>query len=109
MKEIYTASDYAGLKIGTLEFYYGYEQTYCKEHGRGGFPHGHQCDCDDTEWCFVVWSDYKKGKEILYYTRSQIEKWYEYASPELDRGEQEYWLLAGIGMYLATLTSKEEK
>ena len=48
--EVSVASDYAVMTIdgGRLKFYYGYERTWCQEHGNDS-----QCDCG-TSWCFTV-------------------------------------------------------
>ena len=46
----YSASDYAGLVTPHVEFYYGYEKTWCPDHNHGPCPE----DCDKAEWCFTA-------------------------------------------------------
>lgn len=78
MKEItqYYTDDYAGLTVGNLEFYYGYEVE----------------DTETNEWCFQVKN---KGAEIYRVTSSEIEELLNdrYLNP-ID------YLLAGIGMWI---------
>ena len=83
--------DYAALDTPDIDFYYGYESTYCSEHGYGPDDECPDDDCDDvTEWCFVVT---RKGKEIFKRRSSEI--------PVEEGSEPVRFLLAGIGLYLA--------
>ena len=99
--EIYEASDYAGLRAGGYEFYYGYEKIYCPTHDVYGVQDSSSCkydnnaenDCDqNTEWAFVA----KKGDRIITsYAKSDLE------SIAKDSDSTAYWLLAGIAKMLA--------
>lgn len=69
--DVYTSDDYAGLSLGNLHFYYGYEVT------------------EDDEWCFTVT---KGDRELFKMPMSKLH-------PEKD--EVPFWyLVAGIGHYL---------
>jgi len=92
--ETFINDDYAALDVGDLEFYYGYESTYCSKHGHGS-ENGCE-DCDDLEWCFVV---FKKGKLIFKKRQSQL--------PVAANSDPVVFLLAGIGSYL--LDKKRKK
>ena len=45
----YEASDYAGLVTDNAKFYYGYEDTWCPEHGFSP-----DCECDNKDWVFAA-------------------------------------------------------
>lgn len=100
MKEInaFINDDYAGLDAGDLEFYYGYEVTYCSEHGYGPSNKCDQYECDDVEWCFTVT---KKGKKVYRIPSSRM--------PVDRNSDPVIYLLAGIGMYLAKSERKKRK
>lgn len=68
---LYTASDYAGLSAGAVNFYFGYEQTMF------------------DEWCFVA---KEHGKETLRLPQSKL--------GVRDRWDVTENLLAGIGLWL---------
>lgn len=77
---IYEASDYAGMNVGDLSLYYGYEKIFCPTHHVYGMQESTSCehdnnaenDCDnDIEWCFAA----KFGdKPAVWYSRSDLEK-----------------------------------
>ncbi len=75
--ENYYSDDYAGLKAGNLEFYYGYEVM----------------DPGSGDWCFEV---KKAGQGIFRATATEIRMATQ--SDQLD-GCRDY-LIAGIGMWL---------
>lgn len=57
MINVYSSSDYAGLRAGDFSFYYGYERIFCKKHGFQIAETTDECDdlsdeCQDAEWCF---------------------------------------------------------
>jgi len=83
--DVYAKSDYAGLKLGEIEFYYGYEDTFCEEHG------SQRCVdfCDKSEWAFTV---RLKGEEVIRIPQSKLH-------PKAGE-EVMFYLLAGIGHYL---------
>ena len=101
-EEVYEASDYAGLRAGEWQFYYGYERVYCPRHAHAGAQDSTSCqhdnnaenDCDnDTEWCFVA----KKGdKEIATYIKSDLESLVRFEDSTA------HYLLAGIARMLAS-------
>lgn len=77
--DIYEASDYAGLKAGGYDFYYGYEVIYCPKHSYAGIQESPHCahdnnadnECDnDTEWCFTARKD---GEIFASYIQSDLE------------------------------------
>lgn len=77
--KVYYSDDYAGLKAGDLDFYYGYE---VEEKG---------------EWCFQV----KKGEVVLVtLTTSEIQS----VSDPFQLDDPKDFLLAGIGMFLAKVS-----
>lgn len=94
--QINESSDYATLRAGELEFYYGYERIYCPRHAYAGIQNSTSCqhdnnaenDCDnDTEWCFVA----KKGDaEIVTYVKSDLETLVK------NEDSTAHFLLAGI-------------
>lgn len=77
---LYSASDYVGVTIGDLSFYYGYEETTGNE-DEGGW----------RSWCFVARDD---GEEVMRIPTADL-------CPRAD-GMAEY-LLSGIAQYLAKL------
>lgn len=86
---LFWSDDYAGLRTGELDFYFGYERTSC--------PHGHDADCDycdEKEWCFVARRD---GREVARYTQGELDR---DTDGRLDPGEPYGHLLAGIGRFL---------
>ena len=98
--EIYEASDYAGLRAGGYEFYYGYEKVYCPKHEVYGVQDSPNCkydnnaenDCDqNTEWAFVAQKD---GRIIKSYAQSDL------VSLAKDSDSTAYYLLAGIAKML---------
>jgi len=79
---VYEASDYAGLIIGDLKFYFGYEET---------IPDNPNDDDIETEWAFVV----KDGdQEIMRLPQSSLEKIAK------DDDSMAQLLLAGIAYYI---------
>lgn len=79
--DVYTSDDYCGLESGKYKFYFGYEETFCEEHGTES--------CDDSEWAFTAQVDDKEVMRIpkskLHPTKDEVPFWY---------------LVAGIGMFL---------
>lgn len=95
----YTNDDYAGLDMGDIKFYYGYEETHCNTHGADSGA----CEedgCDEQEWCFVARG--KGGKILLKATRSELDP----------TGEHEYnmtnMLLLGMGRFIKEISKKYE-
>lgn len=81
--ETYKNDDYAGLEIGNLKFYYGYEVVDKQE-----------------DWCFQV----KSAGEVLYTVpRRKIEK-----SVEGRFDEPIDYLMAGIGLWLKETFKKKK-
>lgn len=76
MGNAYSASDYAGLKAGVYEFYFGYEHTKCPTHGNDA---GEACgECGMDVWAFVAWRDGKQlgrlsAKELSYHGEDCME------------------------------------
>lgn len=102
MKKIepYSASDYAGLEMGNLAFYYGYEQLYPA-------LGPDEEETDEHEWAFVV---FYKGKEQRRIGFSQILKRVSDSyGNSLDMYECEKVLIAGIGVYLQDKLVKGER
>lgn len=91
--EVYYSDDYAGCTNGKHDFYFGYEMTFCKSHGKDT-----NCECDGKDDCFVASID---GKEAMRLTRTEIEKIVSYASPTLSEPPQ--YLMAGIMEYMKLL------
>jgi hypothetical protein len=90
--EIYEASDYCGLRNGEVQFYYGYEATYCPEHDDERI-----CEavmCEKREWCFTATKD---GTEVLRLPTSKL--WY------INDAHIVWYLLSGIGQYLKADTT----
>jgi hypothetical protein len=82
--DIYTSDDYCGLEVDKYKFYYGYEETFCIQHGT-------KCPdyCDDQEWAFTAEVD---GKEVLRLPKSKVHP---------TKNEEPFWyLVAGIGHFL---------
>ena len=83
------ASDYATLHAENATFYFGYEETWCPEHGFRDDVEGQKsCDGCDTEWCFVA----KLNGETVRVQQSKLG-----ASDKWDCREN---LLMGIGWVL---------
>lgn len=82
--DIFQASDYCGMSYGRYSFYYGYERTYCPEHGNDK----DQC-CDKWEWAFVAYIDHIEEMRLptseLWYIQDATIVWY---------------LLSGIGQFM---------
>lgn len=76
--EQYYSDDYAGMKSGRFEFYYGYEIV----------------DKKNDEWCFQV---KENGAQKYILTRSYIEQNIE-DNMQLDKPQD--YLIAGIGLWL---------
>lgn len=87
----YRASDYAGVDVGDLHFYYGYEQRLCPKHGKNPDCEDEH-DCEKVEDCFVVT---KKGKEIMRIPDSKLHKG---GAEDVNHG-----LVLGMAYYLANL------
>lgn len=84
--DVYTSDDYCGLEAGRYQFYYGYEEVWCVDHGPA-CPEGY--DCEKSEWAFTAQID---GKEVMRLPKSKLH-------PE--KGEVPFWyLVAGIGHFL---------
>lgn len=84
----YSASDYAGVVMGGMSFYYGYEERYCKKHKAS------DCECDEREWCFLAQKDKEK---LLVLTRSDL--W-----PDARHESPEFYLAIGIARYYQSLS-----
>ena len=68
---MYSNDDYAGMTIGPLEFYYGYEVTKCLKHPKKSAEYCEHMECDVRELCFVV----SKGEDnILVISNSELQK-----------------------------------
>jgi len=91
--EVFYSDDYAGCENGKFSFYFGYEMTFCKLHGKDT-----DCECENKEDCFVARVD---KKEAMRLTRGEIEVLVEYASPELSEPPQ--YLMAGIMEYFKNI------
>jgi hypothetical protein len=96
--KFYSSDDYIGCKSKTYSFYYGYEKTFCKKHGKDS-----NCECPSKEDCFVA---EKKGKEILRVTSSQLGKKNNSDSLYYDIPYPAGELLLGILLTLETLQEK---
>lgn len=83
----YSASDYAGVVMGGMAFYYGYEEQYCKKHEVD------DCECGEREWCFLAQKDKEK---LLVLTRSDLWPGARIESPE-------FYLAIGIARYYQSL------
>lgn len=84
---IYQSSDYCGMSIGSLSFYYGYEDTMCPKHRSE-----EQCerlDCELREWCFSVMEN---DKVLLRLPTSKL--WF------INDADIMWYLLSGIAQYL---------
>ena len=64
------SDDYIGATIAGIDFYYGYEFTYCNKHG---VQMHNMCGCDDTEWLAVAYLG-KYDNVLLAMTADEIEK-----------------------------------
>lgn len=51
-QDVYEASDYAGINAGDVRLYYGYEHTWCSNHGFDASECGDE-ECD-REWSFLA-------------------------------------------------------
>lgn len=87
--DLYEASDYAGLVVENIKFYYGYEET---TEGRYDGETG-------AEWAFVAKVD---GKEVARIGKTEIEHSLE--RPDKLEDSCAKYLLAGIGIYLKSIT-----
>jgi hypothetical protein len=68
---MYSTNDYAGMAIGPLEFYYGYEVTKCLTHPTKSADYCEDMECNDREWCFAV----SKGEhDIWVISESELKK-----------------------------------
>ena len=86
MLDVYSSDDYAGMVSPRFAFYFGYERTFCPNHGNDA-----QCGCDENEWCFTV---RHRGEEVARYTQLELD--------EVVKTDEPYeYLLVGIGWYLA--------
>ena len=85
-EETYVASDYAGLRAGKYEFYYGYEEVICKKHNND-FNKCADADCENDTWAFVA----KVGGKEVYRTALD--------NTDDEQGEN---LLKGIAKFLAS-------
>lgn len=82
----YCSSDYAGLEVGRLKFYFGYEELICKKH-----KNIDDCeDCDKAEWAFVA---YDGKKELMRIPESKLG-----VDVTVSEG-----LVLGIGHYIRSL------
>lgn len=88
--DTYIASDYAGLKAGKYEFYFGYEITVCPKHKSS--DECSEADCDKGEWAFQATIS---GKEVMKVPESKL-------YPRKNESP-EFYLLAGIGKFLKSL------
>lgn len=90
--DIYRSDDYAGIKIGNKEYYYGYEHTWCKKHQK--------IDCKDEtcdeqskkEWIFIV---LYKGEIIQFYPTGYLKRKFK----NIDDNDMYSFLAAGIALY----------
>jgi hypothetical protein len=89
----YRSDDYAGLKIGKLEFYAGYEYRYIAD-----LPENEEDDGGD--WGFVVSRRTKKGmRTLMVMTEYELVK---YNKDLYMDGDVVDYLLTGIGVFLKT-------
>jgi len=65
---MFRSDDYVGATIAGINFYYGYEYTYCKKHG---IQLQTLCDCADSEWLAVAMTN---DNVLLAMTADEIEK-----------------------------------
>ena len=91
---IYTSDDYCGLELPFIHFYYGYEETYCKKHGKN--KDCEDRDCEKNEWAFTVTI---RKKEVMRIPKSKLH-------PEKE-GQPFWYLIAGIGHYLKAINLKD--
>lgn len=68
---MYANDDYAGMSIGKLEFYYGYEVTKCLKHPKKDEEWCDEHDCENREWCLAVTCG---DKTIWIISKSELEK-----------------------------------
>ena len=94
--QVYGSDDYAGLEIKGLKFYYGYEATFCKKHGKDPTCEDDH-DCEKAEWCFTVT---KGKKEIMRIPASVIEK----KAKDHDIPMPIIYVCIGMGIYLESKT-----
>lgn len=104
---LYHAGDYAWLSVGNLNFYYWYEETFCKKHwwnqelceeAESEDEKTYEKYCEEREICFVA-SDEKW--EILRIPTSKL-------FPDGDVPWDFYeWVLYGIAFYLKQKNKNE--
>jgi hypothetical protein len=102
-QQVYTAGDYAGIDTEQLRFYYGYERTFCPEHGRQ--PDPEICECESCEWCFTV--ENGGGRELARYPFSVLLE--RVGGFRRDRWNCQENLMAGICLFLNEQTPDEHK
>jgi hypothetical protein len=81
------ADDYATIKIGSLQFYYGYEETV---------PKILRSEDEDFEYAFVVW---KNKKELTRWSATDIKSRVDDGTAKNLLDVSEY-LLAGIAAWM---------
>lgn len=91
---IYQSSDYCGLSIDNLSFYYGYEVTMCPKHKSEEVCE--QVDCELREWCFTA---DEGNKEVLKLPTSKL--WF------INDADIMWYLLSGIAHYLQLKNSQD--
>ncbi len=89
---MYANDDYAGMSIGKLDFYYGYEVTKCLKRPKKTEEWCDENDCENREWCFVVSSG---DKRLWIVSESELKK----KNPNDDLYDPLRSLVAGIENY----------
>jgi len=89
---MYCSDDYAGMTIGPLEFYYGYEVSKCLDHPDKSDEYCDQVSCDGREWCFEVSLD---DRTIWLVSMSELEK----MNPDNGLYSPLEFLVAGVETY----------
>ena len=70
MAHAYSSGDYAGVSTKDgLNLYYGYERTFCPDHGKDNENACYEDGCDQSEWCFVATLE---GKEFVRWSESEF-------------------------------------
>jgi hypothetical protein len=88
---MYSNDDYAGMTIGQLEFYYGYEVTKCLKHPNKSEEYCEEKECE-REWCFEV---SLRDKSIWIISKSELKK----KNPETSLYSPIQFLVAGVETY----------
>lgn len=78
------AGDYAAMKSGQMDFYYGYEYVWCEAHKKFAASCGDDCP---TEWAFTV---SRKGAVFIQYRKQS----------SIDGFDVQGQLLFGLGRFI---------